>query len=147
MLQPKEVTIKTQAGDERVYVLSKFPAVAGREIIAKYPMSAMPKLGDYKVNEETMLKLMAFVGVNIEGRQGPLMLSTRALVENHVPDWETLARIEVAMIEYNCSFFGNGKASSFFGLIEAKARQLLSQTLTDSLAQLSKKADQSSSTN
>lgn len=136
-IQPKEITVKTQAGDERKYIISKFPAVQGREIVAKYPLSAMPKLGDYKVNEETMLILMGYVGVNLEGRDTPLLLSTKALVDNHVPDWETLARIEFAMMEYNVSFFGNGRASTFFEGIARKLQVLTSKTLTDLLAQLS----------
>lgn len=138
MIEPKEITIETQRGESRVYVLSKFPAVQGREIIAKYPLSAMPKLGDYAVNEETMLKLMAFVAVpRTEGE--PLLLSTRALVDNHVPDWETLARIEMAMMEYNVSFFGNGKGSTFLEAITAKAQAFLSKTLMDLSAQSSPK--------
>lgn len=138
MIQPKEITIKTQDGREIVFVLSKFPAVQGREIIAKYPLSAMPKLGDYEVNEETMLKLMAFVAVpRKEGE--PLALSTRALVDNHVPDWETLARIEMAMMEYNCSFFGDGRGSTFFEAFAQKAQAWITQTLMASLAQSSQK--------
>lgn len=138
MIQPKEITISTQAGENRTYVLSKFPAVQGREIVAKYPMSAMPKLGDYAVNEETMLKLIGFVAVPRDGAE-PLKLSTRALVDNHIPDWETLARLEVAMLEYNCSFFGNGKGSTFFEAIAKKAQAFLSQTLMDLSAQSSQK--------
>lgn len=145
MIEPKEVTIKTQAGDERTYVLSKFPAIQGREIIAKYPLSAMPKLGDYAVNEETMLKLMAFVGVPRDNGE-PLQLKTRALVDNHIPDWETLARVEMAMMEYNVSFFGNGKGSTFLEAIMQKAQAFLSQTLTASLAQSSQKEKPPTST-
>jgi len=138
MIQPKEVTIEAQDGRALVFVLSKFPAVQGREIIAKYPLSAVPKLGDYAVNEETMLKLMAFVAIPRDSGE-PLRLSTRALVDNHVPDWETLARLEMAMLEYNCSFFGNGKGSTFFEAITKKAQAFLSQTLTDLSAQSSQK--------
>lgn len=145
MLQPKEVTIETQAGETRVYVLSKFPAVQGREIIAKYPISAMPKLGDYAVNEETMLKLMSFVAVPRETGE-PLRLTTRALVDNHVPDWETLARIEMAMMEYNCSFFGNGQGSTFFEAIARKAQALITKTLMD-LSEQSSRRDKQRSTN
>lgn len=130
MIEPKEITIETQKGESRTYVISKFPAVQGREIIAKYPLSAMPKLGDYAVNEETMLKLMAFVAVPRDTGE-PLALTTRALVDNHVPDWETLARLEVAMMEYNVSFFANGKGSTFLDAIAARAQAYLSRTLTD----------------
>jgi hypothetical protein len=138
MIQPKEITIETQDGKPRSFVLSKFPAIQGREIIAKYPLSAMPKLGDYEVNEETMLKLMSFVAVPRESGE-PLRLTTRALVDNHVGDWETLARVEMAMMEYNCSFFGNGQASTFFEVIARKAQALISQTLMDLSAQSSPK--------
>ncbi len=142
MLEPKEVKIKTQAGAEKDFIISKFPAIAGREIIAKYPISAIPKLGDYQVNEETMLKLMAYVAV-VSG-DDKIMLTTRALIDNHVPDWETLARIEVEMMGYNCSFFQNGKISSFFDIIKKNARQLISSTLTDSLGQLLRTGKQAS---
>jgi len=141
LLQPKTIEVEAQDGSKRAYVISKFPAIQGREIIAKYPVSLMPKLGDYGVNEETMLKLMAFVGIEREGAE-PLMLTTRALVDNHVPDWETLARLEFAMIEYNCSFFANGKGSTLSEAIARKAQAFLSQTLTDLWAQSSQKGKQ-----
>lgn len=132
LIEPKSLTIGTKN-----YVLSKFPAVQGREIVAKYPLTAMPKLGDYKVNEETMLKLMSFVGVEIEGRAEPLRLSTVDLVNNHCGGWETLARVEWAMLEYNVSFFANGRASIFFAELARKVQPLISKTLTDLLAQSS----------
>lgn len=133
MLHPLEKEI-----DGKTFVLSKFPAVAGREIVAKYPLSGMPKLGDYKVNEETMLKLMAFVGVQLDNGT-VLQLSTRALVDNHVPGWETLAKIEWAMLEYNCSFFGNGRALTFFDGIAQKLPSMITSILTDLSQQLSAK--------
>lgn len=139
MIEPKEVPIPRPNGETKIFILSKFPAVQGREIIAKYPLSAMPKLGDYAVNEETMLKLMAFVGVPREDG-APLMLTTRSLVDNHCGDWETLARVEIAMMEYNVSFFANGKGSTFLEAITQKAQQFLSKTLTDLSGQLSGKA-------
>ncbi len=143
MLEPKEISIKTQAGTDKVYIISKFPAVAGREIIAKYPISGMPKLGDYQVNEETMLKLMCHVAIKTpDGSQ--IALTTRALIDNHVPEWETLARIEVEMMGYNCSFFQQGKISNFLDTIRANAKQSISSTLTDLLLQLSQMGKQPS---
>ena len=140
MIQPIDKEI-----DGKVYVLSKFPAVAGREIVAKYPLSGMPKLGDYKVNEETMLKLMAFVGVRRDDG-GVQMLTTRALVDNHVLSWETLAKIEWSMMEYNCSFFGNGRASTFFDGIAQKLQSMIMSILT-ALSQQSSAKNKQPSTN
>lgn len=135
MLEPKEIIIKDQAGNERTYVISKFPAIAGREIVAKYPISNIPKVGEYTQSEEVMLKLMCYVAVKLpEDRSLPL--TTRALVDNHVPDWEVLARLEWAMLEYNTSFFGNGLNSNFLESISQKAVAKISGTLTPLLAQL-----------
>lgn len=136
LLEPKPLTIPSQTSGDKSYVLSKFPAVAGREIVAKYPLSNLPKLGDYGVSEEVMLKLMSYVGVELAG--GNVQpLNTRQLVDNHVPDWEVLARLEWAMLEYNCSFFGNGQTSDFLKNIGAKAPQWISQMLTGLSAQSS----------
>ena len=133
MIQPKTVTIETQGGEVREYIISKFPAVAGREIIAKYPLSNMPKLGDYGVSEETMLKLMAHVAVvkvNDKGESVEYALKTRALVDNHVPDWETLAKLEMLTMEYNCSFFQNGRALNTLQGLARKAMPKIIETLT-----------------
>lgn len=137
MLYPKDLELKTAAGVTKTFVLTKFPATVGREIVAKYPTANLPKLGDYGVSEATMLRLMAHVGVRLDGRDEPQMLNTRALVDNHAEDWETLARLEWAMLEYNCSFFANGLSSdTLTGLVE-KARPWISQMLTALLAQSS----------
>ena len=132
MLQPKEIEIECGDGSKKTFILSKFPAIAGREIITQYPLSAIPKLGDYGTNESIMLKIMGYVGARTDG--GVLRLDSRALVDNHVPDFEALMRLEMAMIEYNCSFFANGKASGFFALIAEKVEALITKTLTDSAA-------------
>lgn len=139
MIEPKPVEIVTMAGETRTYIMSKFPAIQGREIIANYPLTALPKVGDYPANEAIMLKLMAHVAVPRDGGE-PIALATRDLVNNHVPDWETLAKIEVEMLGYNTSFFTNGKTSTFFAGIETKVRQWIIGMLTDLSAQSSPKA-------
>lgn len=128
LLQPKEITIETEQGP-RTYLLHKFPAIAGREIVTQYPATAMPKVGDYATNEALMLKVMSFVCA-VPGEGEPIQLTTRALVDNQVPDFETLIKLEWAMMEYNCSFFRNGNLT---GLLERAVKALpdvLSQTLT-----------------
>lgn len=143
MIEEQPVTITTQKGEERTYLISKFPATAGREIVTKYPVSNVPKLGDYQQSEEVMLKLMCFVQVvSADGHK--TALTTKQLVDNHVPDWETLARLEFAQLEYNVSFFGKGLNSDFFGSISQKAAAWISQTLIPLLAASSQTAKQPS---
>lgn len=135
LLHAEDFTVETPDGP-RTYILSKFPAIAGREIIAGYPLTGIPKIGEYKANEEIMLKLMNYVGVRVGDTV--IRLGTRALVDNHVPDWETLARIEMAMMERNCSFFADGRASTFLAGIAQRGQALISKMLTDLSGQLSK---------
>lgn len=135
LLQPKEIDI-----NGKTYRISKFPATVGREIVAKYPVSNMPKLGDYKVSEEIMLKLMSYVEVVLPERS--IRLSTQELVNNHVPDWEVLAQLEWEMLSYNCSFLTNGKSLSFFEKLAHLAEQKISEILTASLGKSSARAKQ-----
>lgn len=142
MLNPKNVDIECQDGTFKTFTISKFPAIAGREIITQYPLTAMPKLGDYKTNEALMLKIMGYVEVPGPGDTPPVRLTTVALVNNHVPDYEALMRLEFALIEYNCSFFQNGKAATLLQRFVASSQQYLTKTLMDLLPQLSAQAKQ-----
>ncbi len=134
-IEPKEIEIPVKGGKNKKYLLSLFPAIAGREIVCKYPSSGIPKLGDYQVNEETMIKLMKHVAVVLDDGSS-ICLDTRTLIDNHIPSWEALVRIEMEMLKYNCSFFQNGWISNFLADITQKAPVLISRTLTDLLQPL-----------
>jgi hypothetical protein len=143
LLEPKEIELTDQAGAPHKYIISKFPAFDGREICTQYPLSALPKLGDYKVNEEILLKMMRYVAVPL--KQGaPQRLETRELVNNHVKDWELLAKLEMQLMEYNTSFFFEGRASIFLKGLGEKLHPLIVSILTASLAQLSQAIKQPS---
>lgn len=133
LIAPKEFIVVDQEGRERQFLISKFPAVDGRKIVANYPLTALPKVGDYASNEETMLLLMSYVAVLVGEQE--TRLSTKALINNHVGDWETLARLEAAMLEYNCSFFLKGKISTFLEEWARTIPQKVTEILTASLAQ------------
>lgn len=128
LLQPKEIQIVTQSGETRTYVISKPPAIAGRELATQYPTANMPKLGDYKTSEDLMLKLMNYVAV-VRPDGSYQRLSNRALVDNHVPDWETLMKLEAAMIEYNVGFFARGGLSGDWRERGIKAAEWIFKTL------------------
>lgn len=140
LIKPEEITVCDGEDNELTFIISRLPATVAREVITQYPVSAIPKLGDYARNEELMMKLMSYVGVPGKAADGkPLMLKTRALIDSHIPDFETLARLEMAMLEKNCTFFARGKASNFLGSLVDKVQALITSTLTDSLRSLSKK--------
>lgn len=136
LLQPEEISI-----NGITYRIGKFPAVAGREIISKYPMSNMPKIGEYQASEEVMLKLMSYVErVLPDGTF--IRLSTKALVDNHIADWETLTKLEWASLHHNCSFFQNGKALNFLNELKSLAGQKITEILMTLSGNLSQQKQQ-----
>lgn len=131
-LEPKQVEI-----DGCSFIISKFPAVEGREIYAKYTSSNIPKVGQYEASEAIMLKMMTYVQRVPADGTDPVRLQTKALVNNHVPNWEVLAKLEWAMLQYNFSFFQNGKASGFLEKLGVLAQSKASEMLTGLLGKLS----------
>lgn len=136
LLSPKDLTVNDQDGNPRTYIMSKFPATVGRELVSNYLTSSIPKVGEYTTNAAMMLKLMSYVAVPVKGGQ-PLRLVTEALVNNHVPDWETLTSIEIEVMRYNSSFFLHEKISTFFDVIMERLTQKVTEILTGSLRQSS----------
>ncbi|OBU09691.1 hypothetical protein [Morganella psychrotolerans] len=134
LIKPKEVAIKDVDGIEKMFVISRLPAVTGREILAKYPLSNAPKIGDYEVSKEAMLKMMAYVCVTIDGEEIPLKTST--LIDNHVPDGESLIRLELEMLKYNTSFFGTGGNSGFLPFLISKVGSSLPSVIKTLMASL-----------
>lgn len=141
LINPKEITIDFE-GEKLRYNIGKFPATVGREIISKYPVENMPKIGDYKMSEETMLKLMCYVERVYDDRVQEL--TSKTLVDNHVPSWEVLVKIEAFVIDYNCSFFELGKVLSSLKEWRALAEPKNIKTLMDSLVSLSQVGKQPS---
>lgn len=142
LLEPKLIEI-----NGRAFIISKYPATVGREIMLKYPLSNIPKLGDYKAGEEVMYKSLSYTAVpkpKPTDIQDCVHLSTRELLDNHVGDWETLVKLEYAILEYNCSFLQNGLISNFLSDISQNIPQWATKILTDSLQQLSRKEEQPS---
>lgn len=137
LIKPKEITLKSIDGDKLELIISRLPAILGREIIAKYPLSSVPKVGDYATNEETMLKLISHVEI-VRGKD-KIRLKTKALIDNHIPDAETLLKIEYEMLKYNTSFLGNVKASSYINQLKEKLPNIAQKILLQTLQQLSAK--------
>lgn len=135
LIKPKEFKIVDSEGKEHTYWLSNFPAVLGREVIVKYPMSSLPKIGDYAMSEEIMIKLMGHVAVDVNGQM--IRLETKALINNHCPDFEVLGKLEMAMMEKNYAFFRDGRSLDFL-------ENLLQIFLTKTSEMLTRLSEQSS---
>ena len=128
LIKPKEISIEDIDGDIQKYTISRVPATVGREILANYPINLAPKVGDYKVNEKMMLKLISYVAVQLGDKQQKL--ETKGLIDNHCPDPLTLMRLEMAMLEYNTNFFASGKISKSLDGLGQIVQQWIIKTLT-----------------
>lgn len=137
-LEKKEIEIQGEK-----FIISKFPATAGREIIASYPLSAIPKLNEYKSNEEIMFKLMRYVAKIVPGGE-PIVLENQVLIDNHVKSWEILVKLEKEMLVYNCSFFQNGRISTILRDFAQNIPTWISKMLMDVLEQFAQMEKQPS---
>lgn len=135
LLEPKKIVV-----DGKEYIISKFPALAGREIILHYAKIHILQSNDTQKQLEIVLKLMNYVAVELEGKI--IRLSTQALIDNHVPSWETLAKLEAYMMQYNCSFFQNGEGLNFLKKLETFAQKKITEMLMILSDTLSRKEKQ-----
>lgn len=137
MIEPKEIEVRG-----KTYIISKLPATVGREILFKYSTANLPKVGDYSESQATMLKMMKYVAVNIDGRE--LQLTTEEIVNNHVSSAESLIILEKEMMKYNYDFFTDGKASLFLEELRKQAGAKTTEMLTTFLGKLSQVVKQHS---
>lgn len=130
LLEPKEVEITDQVANKtNVYIISKIPAFYARTILLQYvPIQMLNIVKDEKKVEEMILKLLNYVAVKKDNRV--IRLSTIALINNHCPSLETVLQLEALMIDYNTSFFQNGKGLTILQKLEALATEKITGILT-----------------
>lgn len=130
-LEPKEVEIEDKVANvKKVFIISKIPAFQARTIMLNYlPTQLLNFNKDEKKVEEMIMKLLFFVGVKLDdGRV--VRLETRDLINNHCPSFETIIQLEAQMIDYNTSFFKDGKSLTFLQRCEALATEKITEILT-----------------
>lgn len=139
MIEEKRITI-----DGTEFVLSKLPAIQGREVLFKYTAGGKNILfgGDYEVSEDVMKKLLSYVGVYVDGRL--IELKTDELINNHVKNAMTLIKLEKEMMSYNFDFFTPEKISTFFQRFSQLADKESMRILTDLWERLLHKDEQHS---
>jgi hypothetical protein len=128
LLDPMSVEL-----DGQEYILSKFKSWDGIEIMMSLPSSLLqfvfPKfVGGKELTEELIGRLFSYVGVVVNDKT--MILSTRALVDNHVKDWFTASKLLAKVVEYNCSFLEGGSVSDFLRNSSQALPALVSEVLT-----------------
>jgi len=138
MIKPKNITIKDIDGKERKFIISRFPATDGMEILYKLPTAAIPKIGDFDALKEARNDIFKFVYVETDG--GELALKTKALIDNHTGDAETAIKVMKEIIEYNYSFFQSGILSNFLNKLSKRIPIIAQEILTRFSQQSSKRS-------
>ena len=121
LIKPKLIEITNIDGNILKFNISRLPAIVGREILAGYPSSLIPKVGEYKVNEALMIKLMSYVeGFN--GNDEPIALNSYHVINSYVTDTTTLMLIELEMFKYNFPFLKFEKSRGFLSSFVSKMK-------------------------
>lgn len=88
LIKPKEIKV-----NNKKYIISKFNAFGGREILRKYSVN--------KEADKTLLyELMKFVAVKLDNGV-EIVLENEDLANNHVENWVTLTILEKELMDYN----------------------------------------------
>lgn len=128
LLNPKEVEINGCK-----FIISKMPCTVAQQVIFKLPSGLLPLLSQFSQAEEQIFKVLSYCErVYTDGRPNVPLIS-QAIIDNHVPDFETLMKLEYECLQYNYDFFEQGKVLTFLNkglsLAESKASGILTDLL------------------
>ena len=128
-LKSTDVSINDIDGNPKNFRIHRVPATMGREIFTQYAPTAMPKVGDYKSNQDLMYKLITFV--KVEAPDGSMLRLSPQLLDAHVTDFEMLIKLEWEMVKFNTSFLNRENRSNLLKKFKGMAEKYLN-TLTSS---------------
>lgn len=105
LIKPKNISIIDIDGKSREFILHRVPPLIGRRIALQIVQSLLPKKfgGQYSLSEELSSLLLSYVSIKI-GSLEDVPLDSELLIDNHVGDFQTLLKLEYAMIKYNTHF-------------------------------------------
>lgn len=139
LIKPKEIELKDLDGDTHKFIISRFNALDGYELISNFPKTMFNKGGEsFKDHKEVLIKIFSHVEA-FKQDGNTIRLTSEALINNHIPDYELLMKILKEVGTYNSSFLGNVSGLSIIDQIKTKLPTLAQKILMDSLKQLSKK--------
>lgn len=130
LLSPKEVTINGYR-----FLISRMPCMTAQEVIVRIPAGILPLINQYTISEEMVVKMLSCCQRLYDDKPNVPLIS-KEIINNHVPDFDTLLQLENECLKYNYDFFNQGKVLTFLakGLSHVESR--LSEILTDLLDKL-----------
>lgn len=127
LLEPKTVEINGYR-----FIISKMPCTVAQEVIFKLPTGLVPLISNFSQAEEMAFKMLSYCERVYNDRPNVPLIS-KEIIDNHVPDFQTLMKLEQECLQYNYDFFEQGKVLSFLNkglsLAESKASGILTDLL------------------
>lgn len=132
LLEPKEIEINGYK-----FIISKMPCTVAQEVIFNLPTGLIPIISEFKKTEDQAFKMLSYCErVYTDGKSNVPLIS-KAIIDNHVPDFDTLIKLEYECLNYNFDFFTNGRALDFLNKGVSLAKSNILEILTDLLGKLS----------
>lgn len=132
LLEPKEIEINGYK-----FIISRMPCTVAQEVLINLPQGFIPILSEFSKYEQYIFKMLSYCErVYTDGRNNVPLIS-KAIIDNHVPDFNTLYKLEFECINYNYDFFADGRALDFLNKGVSLAKSNISEILTDLLDKLS----------
>ena len=130
LLAPKEVTINGCR-----FLISRMPCMTAQEVIVRIPAGILPLINQYTISEEMVVKMLSCCQRMYDDKPNVPLIS-KEIINNHVPDFDTLLQLENECLKYNYDFFNQGKVLTFLAKALSHAESRLSGILTDLLDRL-----------
>lgn len=130
LLSPKEVTINGCR-----FLISRMPCMTAQEVIVRIPAGILPLINQYAISEEMVVKMLSCCQRMYDDKPNVPLIS-KEIINNHVPDFDTLLQLENECLKYNYDFFNQGKVLTFLAQGLSRVESSLSGILTDLLDKL-----------
>ena len=130
LLEPKEITINGCR-----FLVSRMPCMTAQEVIVRIPAGILPLINQYTISEEMVVKMLSCCQRMYDDKPNVPLIS-KEIINNHVPDFDTLLQLENECLKYNYDFFNQGKVLTFLAQGLSRVESSLSGILTDLLDKL-----------
>ena len=130
LLKPKEVEIKGSK-----FIISQMPCTVAQEVAFKLPPGLIPIVGNFTQAEDMYIKMLSYCE-RVYDDGSHVKLISKDIIDNNLPDFETLLLLEKEVIEYNFGFFDTDKLLTLLNGLLSRAESKVSGILTDLLDKL-----------
>ena len=131
LLKPKDVEINGYK-----FIISQMPCTVAQEVAFKLPPGLIPIMGNFTQAEDMYVKMLSYCErVYDDGRH--IKLINKDIIDNHIPDFQTLLMLEREVIEYNYGFFNTEKLLTLLNDLLSRVESRASKILMDLLDKLS----------